>query len=707
MNLHAIPHLVISLFGFSLGIFVYLQNKKSLTNISYLFVSISASLWQFADAFVMSAAAEEAISFWIKFVYVGISFIPASMYFFVVSWFNLFEKRKKWVFFNYFMGSLFILLFFLTDKFVIGYQKYFFGNFSRLSKLSFLYLIYFFGASGIFFINLFRGYFGGIKTIKKIHIKLTLISFLIAFIGSTEFLPSYGIGFYPIGCFTIVLFLIIVAYTIIRYKLLDIETVFHKTIAWIITNLALLTPFVLLGYFIKSWYAKLNFLSAVGFLSGISLAFLFFIKLFQPKVDHFFQRRRYNLEEIAIHFTEQLVHLRDLNQLIQSIENTIANTLYTSIDIFIYSDNLKGYKLANTIAASNKLTELQSDQPFLLWLVKNDKIVYREFVDIDPKYTFIRKEADDYFNLSDAIVVMPLVLNERLLGVINLGKKANLRRYSAIDFHFLTALKNQSTIAISNSLLYENIEEQVKQRTRELVEVQKQLIQAEKLATVGTLAGGVAHEINNPLTAILTNVQMLLACDGVDDKLDKESLQLIEEATKRCRAIVKKLMTYAKKPLETTEISEVNLLNVLKNVISFLGYQLEQENIKIIIGGKEKEYLVMGNQNELEQVVTNIILNAKDAIKQVKRAGDIHVSFGTDTEWIEMKIRDEGAGIPREIMPKIFDPFFTTKEVGKGVGLGLSICQSIVEKHNGVIAVESEPQKGSVFTVRLPKITGR
>jgi len=287
------------------------------------------------------------------------------------------------------------------------------------------------------------------------------------------------------------------------------------------------------------------------------------------------------------------------------------------------------------------------------------------------------------------------------LGVINLGKKANLRHYTALDFQFLTALKNQSTIALSNSLLYENIEEQVRQRTKELVDIQRQLIQAEKLASVGILAGGVAHEINNPLTAILTNIQMLLA--SRDGQFDRESLELIEEATKRCRTIVQKLMSYAKKPLETAQVSEVDLANVIKNVISFVGYQLEQENIKMSTEAKEDSYLVMGNQNELEQVVTNMILNARDAIRHVKKSGEIHISLIKKGDKISIAIKDNGVGIPKELLSKIFDPFFTTKDVGKGTGLGLSICQSIVAKHNGVISVQSEPNKGSTFIVQFPK----
>jgi two-component system NtrC family sensor kinase len=112
----------------------------------------------------------------------------------------------------------------------------------------------------------------------------------------------------------------------------------------------------------------------------------------------------------------------------------------------------------------------------------------------------------------------------------------------------------------------------------------------------------------------------------------------------------------------------------------------------------------MGNQNELEQVITNIILNARDAIKQAKSGGEIHIGLEKEKEWIKVNIRDEGIGIRKEIIHKIFDPFFTTKDVGKGVGLGLSICQSIVEKHKGKITVDSEPGRGTEFSIWLPRL---
>jgi len=707
LNPYAIAHVIVAHLFLFLGIFVFLQDKKSATNLSYFLICSGGYLWLLIDAILMCCANQITAMFWARAVYVGVTLIPTSMYFFSVSWLGELEKNKKPIALIYIISAAFVILFFLTNKFVVGVHRYFFGFFSRLGLFSVLYLAFFFSISCMFFWNLIQGYRKETVQIKKNHIKRVLVAFLIGFtIGSTEFLPTYGIGLYPVGSIAVFLLASVVAHSIIRYKLLDIETVIHKTIAWLIANIALLTPFLLLGYFIKSWYAELNFLWAVTFLGALSLSYLFFIKVLQPKVDHSFQRRQYDLEEISHNFAEELVHLKGLNQLVQRIENTISNTLYLQqTNIFIYDEEGKNYRLANIKDKTQKTIELKLGGHFLQWLIKNDKIIYREFVEIDPALSGIKEEAKRYFSQTDAYVVLPMVVGEKMLGIINLGKKANLKRYNAADFNFLSVIKNQSAIAMSNSLLYKNIEEEVRQRTKELVDVQKQLVHAEKLATVGTLAGGVAHEINNPLTAILTNVQMLLTSDTVTDKLDKESLELIEEATKRCRTIVQKLMTYARKPLETTEMSKINLLDVLNSVVSFIGYQLEQDNIKLNINARKDSYIVNGNKNELEQVFTNIILNGRDAIRKIKRGGVIDISFTKTDDWIKIDVADEGEGISDAVGSKIFDPFFTTKDVGKGVGLGLSICQAILEKHKGSITFKSTVGKSTTFMIQLPRVT--
>jgi len=245
----------------------------------------------------------------------------------------------------------------------------------------------------------------------------------------------------------------------------------------------------------------------------------------------------------------------------------------------------------------------------------------------------------------------------------------------------------------------EELEEKVKQRTHDLEQAQSQLVQAEKLATIGTLAGGVAHEINNPLTAVLTNAQLLKMT--LTDSDDQESVRLIEEGAKRCQGIVQKLMKYARKPLEREVSESVDLNRVIGNVLAFLGYQLEQENIHVSSRFASVPR-IRGVANELEQVFTNLLLNAKDAIKQRGEKGTIEILTSGTAGGVCAEVRDSGVGIKSEYLSKIFDPFFTTKEVGRGTGLGLSITYGIVEKHGGAIRVESKEGEGTSFLLTFP-----
>lgn len=243
-----------------------------------------------------------------------------------------------------------------------------------------------------------------------------------------------------------------------------------------------------------------------------------------------------------------------------------------------------------------------------------------------------------------------------------------------------------------------NLEKKVEERTRQLKEAQEQLIQSAKMATIGTLAGGVAHEINNPLGAILTNTQMLLR--EVEDPDKRESLELIEEGTRRCRDIVTALLKYSRKP-EVDEFKPLNLNDIIDDACNLLQSQLSKENIKI-----ERELSeipsISGNANELPQVFTNLILNARDAIKRVKGRGKITFRTYGENEVVVVEVTDDGCGIIDENINKIFDPFFTTKDVGEGTGLGLSIAYRIIEKHNGEIKASSNVGEGTTFIIRFP-----
>ncbi|MDD5218686.1 MAG: ATP-binding protein [Candidatus Omnitrophica bacterium] len=697
---YAIPYLVVALSMLVLGVFVYSHHRKSLTHISYLSVCLSTGLWLLVNYFAISSTNDAAALFWAKFVYIGITMVPVSMYFFSVAWLDLYPQKKGRVKLYYLIGAVFILLFLGTDLFVTGVYHYFFGYFSKLSAWSYAYLAFWFWVSADFFITLFQGYRRETVAMKKMHIQRVLIAFVIAFGGSVDFWVTLGFEVYPVSFLTVGLFALICGHAIISYKLMDIETVVHKTLMWLAASSFVYVPILLLSYYLQPWYREASALQVSVLCVAVFCVLTIYLKNVQPHIDHWFQRRKFDLDKASEGFIGDIVHLKSPSELIAKIEKTIGKTLYAErVSVFLYKASQKGYLLVNRGLDDKAPVELPEQNPFVKWLAEHNELVYRDFIESDPQYESVRGDALTYFGKLDAVIAIPLVLDESPLGIINVSRKANLKAFSAYELHFLKRFKNESTIALSNSLLYGRIEEEVKLRTQELVETQQQLIQAEKLATMGTLAGGVAHEINNPLTAILTNVQMLMA--DTTDEMEKESLELIEQATERCRVIVKKLMVYARKPMEAAAVQMVDLAQVIRNTVEFLRYQFQQDNIEIVLKMPAPAH-VHANQNEMEQVLTNMLLNARDAIKEAKHTGTVEIVLGETPDQVTVEIKDDGCGMPEDRVTKIFDPFYTTKDVGKGTGLGLSICQAIIEKCQGSITVKSALKKGTTFRIQLP-----
>ncbi len=243
----------------------------------------------------------------------------------------------------------------------------------------------------------------------------------------------------------------------------------------------------------------------------------------------------------------------------------------------------------------------------------------------------------------------------------------------------------------------ETLEQKVEQRTAELKAMQAQLFQTEKLAAVGKLAAGVAHEINNPLTGILTNASLMLEDLPADDPR-RPDLQTIVDETLRCRKIVKGLLDFARQtPPQKTATS---LNRVVEDVLALVRNQASFRNIAITTALDPALPTLMTDQDQMRQVVLNIVLNASEAMAQ---GGALHIGSRRDPARgrIEVAFRDTGPGIPDDIKDKLFEPFFTTKATG--TGLGLAIAYGILERHGGEIRVESRVGHGTTITLSLPE----
>ncbi|MCK5708168.1 MAG: HAMP domain-containing protein [Candidatus Aureabacteria bacterium] len=357
------------------------------------------------------------------------------------------------------------------------------------------------------------------------------------------------------------------------------------------------------------------------------------------------------------------------------------------------------------------------------------------FKSIDDSLKNIKKGIAIYLSLFASISMITIffwvgvvALNpiNRLLLAIQLITKGNYNQRVSIRsndelgdlaeaFNFMASVIEKSNRELED--YSRELENKVRQRTKEIEDMQIQLIQAGKLAAVGELSAGIAHELNNPIGGILGYSQFIVEKikknpEDVKNNITtiEKYLSLIARESQRCKRIIRNLLRFSRASKIEFEPTDINI--VLKESIDIIASQFETKNIKFEYSFEKDLPLTQSNANQLQQVLTNILINAQKAIGD-KKNGVIHISSsirrGKEDEhndFIEIRIKDNGYGISKENISKVFDPFFTTRKTGEGTGLGLSLSYGIIKDHGGDILLESKEGEGAAFTIILPVITG-
>jgi len=241
----------------------------------------------------------------------------------------------------------------------------------------------------------------------------------------------------------------------------------------------------------------------------------------------------------------------------------------------------------------------------------------------------------------------------------------------------------------------EHLEAKVAERTREIKQIQTQLIRSEKMVSLGRLVAGITHEINNPLTGILMFANLTSQNPKLDKTL-KSDLDVIINEAQRCAKIVKGLLDFSRESIPQKKPASLN--NIMEGTIALIGRQSSFHNIDIVRDYQKDLPLIPLDENQIQQVFINMLLNASQSMPG---GGSIRITTFTDhDQYVCLKIADTGSGIAEEDLEKIFDPFFTTKR-DKGTGLGLSVSYGIIERHGGKIEVHSKIGEGTTFTIKL------
>lgn len=228
--------------------------------------------------------------------------------------------------------------------------------------------------------------------------------------------------------------------------------------------------------------------------------------------------------------------------------------------------------------------------------------------------------------------------------------------------------------------------------------LEQQVVQSERLAAMGAMIGGVAHELNNPLTSILGVSELLQ--DTETNETARKQLAMLQQQARRAAEIVQNLTYFSRPPAPGK--SRINLTEVVERTLNLHAYSLRKNNITVDFLKETSVPYALGDPHQLMQVFLNLIVNAEQAIREARDKGTLRIRLGKSDDSVWVSFQDDGPGIPKGSLSSIFDPFYTTKRPGRGTGLGLSICKSVMKEHNGSVEAANGPDGGAVFRVTLP-----
>ncbi len=515
-----------------------------------------------------------------------------------------------------------------------------------------------------------------------------------------------------------------VGYGILRAELFDMRLVARSSAAYGVATLGITGTFALFITFADALVGRFD-VDARSPL--ISVVFLFFaILVFNPLrnrlqswVDRFFDRDRVAYRDAVREISEAMVSMLSVREIVERILIAVTDTMGVERALVLLTDDAGQTFRAEAARGDwdedEGPFEIGAEHPICrnLWMRRTElaRVDFDEEPDPD-----VREQCRDVFDSLEVELLVPILFGVDLLGVIGVSRQLAAERLGPDERQLLRTLANQSAIAIENAQAFdeiaklnETLEARVEERTRELRETQAQLVQSEKMRSLGQLVAGVAHELNNPIGFVHANLQLL---DGYVERLVSSSsteerrgrsreaidklLSRSREGTERVKQIVQDLRTFSR--TDHADLQQVSLGEEIDRTLTLMEPRLK--------GGVEvvRDYgelpPVRCFAGQLNQVFMNLLMNACDAME-----GRGRITIRTRPEGedgVRLEFSDDGPGMPEDVRRRIFDPFFTTKPVGQGTGLGLSLSHGIVERHGGSMEVDSRVGVGTTFTLHLP-----
>jgi len=707
-NPYAYLNIFCAVFLITLGCFVFLF-KKTKTNFIFSLLTTSAAIWQFGTALTIMSKDPNTAFLWTKFSYLGVTLIPITMFHFVVNYLNI-NNAKRYIPIAYFIGLFVFMPLTWMNIFLNGVYKFDWGYWFKATAIHPFYVLSY---STLFFVNLFllyRAYKNPIN-IQRERIKYLLIALFISYGGAIDYLTDYGLNIYPSGYVFVVICLSVIAYAIAHHRLMDVEVFIRRGLLYSFLMafiVGIYSFLIFLGQNIFQATLRLNqwvatIITAFIIAIGYKPLETFIIDL----TNKYFFKKKYDYQQTLKDSSEAMSLLTDIDRLIKLSTRIVARRMeLEEASTLVYDEPHHKYIVRAAEGKSKDMLGTTFSDNFELFshLFKTNQILIKDEVlhtsdskflmsDEKKRLKAIIKEMEKlHAQICVPSITRGKYMGNKLVAIFCLGEKKSGDMYTNEDIQLLSTLANQAAVAVENALMYSEL----MSKYQELKTTKDQLVQSEKLASLGTMAAGIAHEIKNPLTSIQLFSQMM--AEKFDDhEFRQKFTEIVPPEVDRLNRIVSELVTFAKPSKMTMEPSNLN--DVLEKSIRLSEISFKKMNLKIVRELGQVPQVTADGQ-KLMQTFLNLMMNAAHSMEEKGGTLTIRTSFDPASNMVLASVIDTGTGMSPDTIKQIFDPFFTTKE--KGTGLGLAITKRIIDEHNGKISVKSEVGKGTTFTVSLP-----
>ncbi len=606
------------------GTFVLLKNWRAKANIGFFLFGFSVAFWSLGYFFwQLSTTAKDAV-FWCRVLSLGSTWITIWYYYFVINLLDLKPPKYRRIFIvGAVMASIFSLTDFTTGLMIESAKPFMIFKFWPVPGLFYhiylaMFLFYAYYAAFLLYIE-FRN--GG--EFRKRQIRYVFLGTFIGYLGGCTNYPAwYGIPMLPIGNILVSIYPILVGYSIVKYRLFEIDTVIHRTILWILTSSSILIPLGIMLFFSRNWFATLSWQQLTFAMTGLFYLYLFYYRNMQPRIDHFFRRRKYDYYAVLAELGQKIGSELDIERVVNRLFKELKEILYIRNGLLLvqqpgaldYSEaGSTGYENDSITSVSKRehTRSLKSGTGIDKWLSSHKRALEREQVVFDPQYFSIKEEALAFFARHSIELLIPIIMDDKVNALLGIGKKENLQAYTVKDIELLEHMCRQIGITIDNALHHEDIVE--KERLAEEMklgrEIQMALLPAENPSVPGLTVIGMmqpAKEIGGDYYDFITlprEDELSIAIGDVSGKgvaagllmaMAKTAIHTLSQDESSPRRIL----------LRTNQILSHHIGGQKFMTLLYLNWQYSTRTITYSSAGHEHILIYHNKDNRLETVMS-------------------------------------------------------------------------------------------------------